>query len=415
MSSSSLLHHPQSGLAETKPKRKTFSILLHEMLCNVEATGIVSWAPHGRAFIILRPREFVQFIMPRYFRHKSWESFVRQLNIYGFGHVAFGPDRGYYYHAKFLRERPDLCNSITRQEDVNARNEFYVYSETPLFLDAASRNAEPMLPNPPVGQVVSYVAKLPNHGATRSLGGKHDFSFDFGERGGETGPIINDRLRGASSVMPKVRNVAKLANHAAIRSAGDFYTVSPPPSPSASPSDYGAALSMKFPFDFSERVSSTNAEHPNNAAAALQPAAWATAFTPDLCGSSSCDHSTVPWMMPLWNTLPTGMGSHEHEMQNRDEELESMYDDSIFGDDDCCFPDEASRKRLAETNNFVGEESAKQAKGTPQAEFGNEQLDSQKIVKTFANNPPASVSNGMPPFVKRCVPLQEPMLSMYLK
>ena len=42
---------------------------LHEMLTTVEQTNekdIVTWLPHGRAFIVRKPKEFTDYIMPKY-------------------------------------------------------------------------------------------------------------------------------------------------------------------------------------------------------------------------------------------------------------------------------------------------------------------------------------------------------------
>jgi len=41
---------------------------LHEMLDAVEGTeltSIVSWLPHGRAFLVRKPKEFTDKIMPK--------------------------------------------------------------------------------------------------------------------------------------------------------------------------------------------------------------------------------------------------------------------------------------------------------------------------------------------------------------
>lgn len=46
-----------------------FPVKLHEVLDQVEADGfahIISWQGHGRCFMIHKPKEFVDYIMPRY-------------------------------------------------------------------------------------------------------------------------------------------------------------------------------------------------------------------------------------------------------------------------------------------------------------------------------------------------------------
>jgi len=48
-----------------------FPVKLHSVLDQVEKDGlahIVSWSPHGRCFVIHNPKEFVDHVMPKYFR-----------------------------------------------------------------------------------------------------------------------------------------------------------------------------------------------------------------------------------------------------------------------------------------------------------------------------------------------------------
>lgn len=94
-----------------------FPTKLHVMLSKVEADGlthIVSWQPHGRCFVIHKPREFVDQIMPEYFRQSKLTSFQRQLNLYGFRRLTTGADRGGYYHEMFLKHKLFLCRTMTR-------------------------------------------------------------------------------------------------------------------------------------------------------------------------------------------------------------------------------------------------------------------------------------------------------------
>lgn len=79
-----------------------FPTVLHSMVSEAEANGfstIISWQPHGRAFLIHRPKEFVELVLPKYFKHSKLSSFQRQLALYGFVRLTHdGPDRGAYYH-----------------------------------------------------------------------------------------------------------------------------------------------------------------------------------------------------------------------------------------------------------------------------------------------------------------------------
>lgn len=103
-----------------KGRTGTFPQKLHQMLSDLESeeggTAIASYLPHGRAFAIHKPNEFVKRIMPKYFRMSRFSSFQRQLNLYEFVRVTDGPDKGAYYHELFMRGRPILASQIRRNK-----------------------------------------------------------------------------------------------------------------------------------------------------------------------------------------------------------------------------------------------------------------------------------------------------------
>jgi len=101
----------RGGVSEHFPER------LHRMLVDVEKEGntdVVSFYSHGRAFAVHDMDRFVNDIMPKYFKQSKWNSFARQLNLYGFVRMASGPDAGAYYHELFLKGRPSLCRYMRR-------------------------------------------------------------------------------------------------------------------------------------------------------------------------------------------------------------------------------------------------------------------------------------------------------------
>ena len=44
----------------------------------------IVWLSHGRAFIIRNEHEFLDKVIPVYFKQTKWRSFVRQLHMWGF-------------------------------------------------------------------------------------------------------------------------------------------------------------------------------------------------------------------------------------------------------------------------------------------------------------------------------------------
>ena len=94
-----------------------FPIKLHRMLEKVEElnlSSIVSWHPHGRSFVVRKPQEFVDEVMPIFFRQTKLTSYQRQLNLYGFSRLTRGIDVGGYYHELFLRGKVFLCHGMVR-------------------------------------------------------------------------------------------------------------------------------------------------------------------------------------------------------------------------------------------------------------------------------------------------------------
>jgi hypothetical protein len=106
---------PDSLIPLTMPGRvPNFPAKMHAILCRPELADIVSWLPHGRSWRILKPREFEVRVIPTYFEHTKFSSFIRQANGWGFRRVTQGRDRNSYYHEMFLRGLPHLCKTMKR-------------------------------------------------------------------------------------------------------------------------------------------------------------------------------------------------------------------------------------------------------------------------------------------------------------
>eukprot|EP00543_Licmophora_paradoxa_P000300 CAMPEP_0202455862 /NCGR_PEP_ID=MMETSP1360-20130828/13286_1 /ASSEMBLY_ACC=CAM_ASM_000848 /TAXON_ID=515479 /ORGANISM="Licmophora paradoxa, Strain CCMP2313" /LENGTH=332 /DNA_ID=CAMNT_0049075545 /DNA_START=44 /DNA_END=1042 /DNA_ORIENTATION=- len=148
---------PRGGVAVPFPEK------LHLMLSKADENGfshIVSWQPHGRCFLVHKPKLFVEKIMPEYFRQTKMTSFQRQLNLYDFNRFSRGKDRSGYYHELFLRGKPQLCKRIMRVRvkgggpkanvDPNLEPDFYgmpfVYADSKIELnDQTSKLENPFL------------------------------------------------------------------------------------------------------------------------------------------------------------------------------------------------------------------------------------------------------------------------------
>jgi len=95
---------------------KTFPYKLMKVLHQENTGDIITWMPHGRAFMVIDNEKFVQKILCMVFEMTLLTSFIRQLNIWGFKRITQGRDAGAYYHELFLRGRPHLIKFMHRQE-----------------------------------------------------------------------------------------------------------------------------------------------------------------------------------------------------------------------------------------------------------------------------------------------------------
>lgn len=113
---------PSVGLdtGSGKPKEMApFLRSLRRMLEN-ESVEILRWTPNGRAFEILDMDRMMDEVLPKYFKHRKYASFQRQLNYFSFKKwtkskavvCTFSNDC-------FLRDRPDLSWHITRKKSVH--------------------------------------------------------------------------------------------------------------------------------------------------------------------------------------------------------------------------------------------------------------------------------------------------------
>lgn len=105
-----------AGGAETKHVMlPAFLSKTFEIFSMPEFANICGWNASGDTIIVSQLEAFVAMVLPRFFKHRNFPSFVRQLNLYGFHKTVLDSKRLEFQHPYFKRDRPDLLHHIKRK------------------------------------------------------------------------------------------------------------------------------------------------------------------------------------------------------------------------------------------------------------------------------------------------------------
>lgn len=104
-----------SATIPTSFLQKTFDMLNEKSL-----SSIVSWSEDGTEFVIFNTNEFSEKVLPLYFKHSNFASFIRQLNMYDFHKLRSSSQEHIYKHPKFIKDHPELLKDIHRKTPESA-------------------------------------------------------------------------------------------------------------------------------------------------------------------------------------------------------------------------------------------------------------------------------------------------------
>ena len=92
-----------SSSSSVSNNNPNFLLKLYKILETPEYSDIIHWDDTGRYFLVKNLHDFTENILPKYYKHNNYSSFVRQLNMYDFHKKRSNQNEHIFQHKLFCK------------------------------------------------------------------------------------------------------------------------------------------------------------------------------------------------------------------------------------------------------------------------------------------------------------------------
>ena len=132
-------------VSKTEP---SFLSKLYQILNDKEYTSYIHWSQDGLSVIISDPTGLSKKVLPKFYNHHNFASFVRQLNMYNFHKIRTDPksnEQKYihdeFYKGKSLKEIQEIRRKIKTDEEKNSKNKIFTDKKIGTINNTNSKNS----------------------------------------------------------------------------------------------------------------------------------------------------------------------------------------------------------------------------------------------------------------------------------
>lgn len=132
-------------ISKTEP---SFLFKLYQILSAQEYHSYIHWSNDGLSIIISDPIGLTKKVLPKFYNHHNFASFVRQLNMYNFHKIRTDPksnEQKYihdeFYKGKSLKEIQEIRRKIKTDEEKSSKNKIFTDKKIGTINNINSKNS----------------------------------------------------------------------------------------------------------------------------------------------------------------------------------------------------------------------------------------------------------------------------------